>query len=278
MRKNVGQVYIFCVFVVLFVIGVLLLIFGIFKVDWFVEFLCLVDFIVLCLSEWFNLVIVLSVEVLVDVGFGVVDVVDVSVCLQCFVLLIVWLFLEIVVSGGIIEFDLVEVVIFYDVLCQYYVVELFGWFWLKCDSYLLIFGLIKVCGGIYEVFVYVECLVLEYGLVGFDDDYLWLVEVDCWVFFVCYWIVVGFIGNLGFFIGIIGVVLGFQVSVYMFVDVCQWKKDKLCVYGVMVVEYVFDYSVVVEQGCCEVVGDFYIYFVDDENFCDLFFGYVVVVE
>lgn len=42
---------------------------------------------------------------------------------------------------------------------------------MKKDSYLFIFGFIKVCGGIYEVLVYVEKLVLEVGLLMFDDDY-----------------------------------------------------------------------------------------------------------
>lgn len=49
---------------------------------------------------------------------------------------------------------------------------------LKKDSYLVIFGFIKVCGGIYEVLMYVEKLVLEVGLLIIDDDYsvLFLLE------------------------------------------------------------------------------------------------------
>lgn len=52
-----------------------------------------------------------------------------------------------------------------------------------------------------------------------DDDYSILIEKWFIDFFLKYFIVVGFIGNLGFSIGIIGVKFGFCVIVYMFGDV-----------------------------------------------------------
>lgn len=83
-------------------------------------------------------------------------------------------------------------------------------------------------------------------------------------------------GNLVFSVGIMVVMFGFKMIVYMFYDVCQWKKDKLWVNGVIVEELNIDFLSVILVVCVVVVKDDYMYFVDDEGLCDLFFGYVVV--
>lgn len=108
---------------------------------------------------------------------------------------------------------------------------------MKCDYDFFILGFIKVRGGIYEVLKFVESFVIKEGFFIEEDSYVFLVEEWCKKLFFFYFIVVGFIGNLGLSIGIISVVFGFNVIVYMLVDVKKWKKDLFCLKGVIVIEY-----------------------------------------
>lgn len=84
------------------------------------------------------------------------EIVEVEERLCWFVFYIVLVFLEMKEVGGFIEF--LFVLINEMKKCLEYSVGwvFFGCLFLKCDDELLIFGFIKVCGGIYEVLKYVE--------------------------------------------------------------------------------------------------------------------------
>lgn len=86
--------------------------------------------------------------------------------------------------------------------------------------------------------IYVEKFVIEVGLLMELDDYSKFLNEEFCDFFKWFSIVVGLIGNLGMLIGIMSVKLGFLVFVYMLVDVRVWKKNRFCVFGVNVIEYV----------------------------------------
>ncbi len=74
-------------------------------------------------------------------------------------------------------------------------------------------------------------------------------------------------------IGIISAALGFRVTIHMSVEAKEWKKNKLKLLGVNVIEHKGSYAEAVEEGRRECEQDRFSYFVDDENSIELFLGY-----
>lgn len=76
-----------------------------------VQYLLVKDLVVFKEIIWFNFGTILLVEGLFYVGLIEQDVQDVYVCLFCFVFYLVKVFFEIVVIGGIIELELVVILV-----------------------------------------------------------------------------------------------------------------------------------------------------------------------
>lgn len=150
-----------------------------------------------------------------------------------------------------------------------------GELYLKCDNDLPIAGSIKARGGVYEVLKYAENLAIEEEILTKHDNYEILADKKFRNFFSNYAIGVGSTGNLALSIGIIGVKLGFNVSVYMSADAKQWKKDLLREKGANVYEFAGDFSSAIKEGRIRTDENPYGYFIDDENSKDLFLGYSV---
>jgi len=147
--------------------------------------------------------------------------------------------------------------------------------YLKRDDQLPISGSIKARGGIYEVILYAESLLLKNGLITLDDDYSCLSQKKYKDFLSKYKIIVSSTGNLGLSIGIISATLGFKVEVHMSRDAMTWKKQLLKSIGAKVIEYPEDYSMAVVYGRASAEKDSRAYFVDDESSVNLFLGYGV---
>ncbi|WP_322092543.1 D-serine ammonia-lyase [Paraburkholderia bannensis] len=236
------------------------------------------DLIALKEVTWFNDAVVPTAEGLVDVGLTAVDVKDASARLQRFAPYIARKFPVTETVGGVIESPIRGVPFLQEALSTRYEAELPGLLWLKLDSHLPISGSIKARGGIYEVLKHAESLAVGEGLLAESDDYSKLDSNEFREFFGSYKIAVGSTGNLGLSIGIMGAVLGFQVTVHMSSDARQWKKDKLRSHGVSVVEHSADYSAAVEVGREQSAADPKCHFIDDENSRNLFLGYAVAAE
>lgn len=217
---------------------------------------------------WFNPGLKSAEEGLKRVGLTIADAEDAEARLQRFAPFLARAFPETAASSGIIESDMVPVPLMQAELEK--TDGIMGTVWLKKDSHLPISGSLKARGGIYEVLAYAEKLALEAGLITLTDDYSALLSPDFRQFFGQHKIAVGSTGNLGLSIGIISARLGFHVTVHMSADARKWKKDKLRLHGVEVMEYEQDYGVAVEQGRKAAESDTACFFIDDENSRTLF--------
>lgn len=222
---------------------------------------------------WFNPGLKSAEEGLKRVGLTIADAEDAEARLQRFAPFLARAFPETAASSGIIESDMVPVPLMQAELEK--TDGIMGTVWLKKDSHLPISGSLKARGGIYEVLAYAEKLALEAGLITLTGDYSALLSPDFRQFFGQHKIAVGSTGNLGLSIGIISARLGFHVTVHMSADARKWKKDKLRLHGVEVMEYEQDYGVAVEQGRKAAESDTACFFIDDENSRTLFLGYSV---
>lgn len=199
--------------------------------------------------------------------------------LMRFAPLIVKLFPETEVTGGVIESPLVRVPALSAALAGRHGAAPQGEALLKCDSDLPIAGSVKARGGIYEVLKHTEEIAVEAGLIGEDysvaggGDYSVLAEHR--ELFSRYTMQVGSTGNLGMSIGIMSAALGYKAIVHMSADAKDWKKQLLRSHGVDVREYDSDYSVAVAEGRRMSDEDTMSYFVDDEHSINLFLGYAV---
>ena len=133
-------------------------------------------------------------------------------------------FPETLKAQGLIESPLVEAQRMRNAMASLFGRELTGRFLVKLDSHLPIAGSIKARGGIYEVLKHAESLALERGLISMEDDYTLLDSEESRSFFGKYSIAVGSTGNLGLSIGIMGLRLGFKVSVHMSADARGGRK------------------------------------------------------
>lgn len=225
--------------------------------------------------SWFNPSVTAFEAGLPYVGLNVDNVKDAEQRLKRFAPYLCKAFPETQATGGIIESEVVSIAAMQKTLQQRYGVDITGKILLKKDSHLPISGSIKARGGIYEVLTHAEKLAMQAGLLTESDDYSKLFSDQFKAFFGQYRIAVGSTGNLGMSIGIMSAKLGFSVSVHMSADAREWKKQKLRVHGVNVVEYEQDYGVAVEQGRKEAESDPNCFFIDDENSQTLFLGYAV---
>lgn len=246
--------------------------------SWYASYPLIRDLVALQETTWFNPGVAPVAQAIGDVGLTDADVADASARLARFASYLRQAFPETASSDGIIESDIVPVPHLQQLLGERYRQALTGSLWLKRDSHLPISGSIKARGGIYEVLKHAEDLALAENFLTLEDDYALLHSDKARAFFGQYKIAVGSTGNLGMSIGIMGVALGFQVTVHMSADARQWKKDKLRSHGVTVIEYASDYSVAVAQGREQAEADPACHFVDDENSVNLFLGYAVAAE
>lgn len=212
------------------------------------------------------------------------DVADASRRLKRFAPLIMRLFPETVITGGIIESPLREIASMKDsITMENEGIEIPGKLFLKCDSHLAIAGSVKARGGIYEVLKHTEELAYGEGLITREDmergnSDAYSVLADFRELFSNYKVQVGSTGNLGMSIGIMSEAIGYQAIVHMSKDAKEWKKKLLRERGVIVKEYSEQYEQAVEEGRRISDQDEKSYFVDDEHSKDLLLGYAVAGE
>lgn len=246
--------------------------------EWAVEFPLVQSLMDLEECAWFNPSVAPTDEALGDIGLTMADVDDAAARLMRFAPYIAQVFPETRRSAGIIESPLVCVPGMQSSVKEVTGAPIPGRLWAKLDSELPISGSIKARGGIYEVLQHAESIALTHGLITEESDYRALDSDDARAVFGRYRLAVGSTGNLGLSIGVMAAKLGFKASVHMSADARQWKKDKLRLHGVEVVEYESDYSVAVKAGREQAADDPSVYFVDDENSTSLFLGYAVAAR
>jgi len=150
-----------------------------------------------------------------------------------------------------------------------------GSLWLKGDHSLPVAGSVKARGGFHEVFEFAERLAIEHHLVTERGDYRLLAQPKARQLYSGYEIAVGSTGNLGMSIGVMAAALGFRATVHMSSEAKEWKKTRLRLRGVDVVEHVGDYEQAVAYGRSVSESNPKCHFVDDEHSESLFLGYSV---
>lgn len=224
---------------------------------------------------WRNDELLPSEEALLKIPYSIDDVLDAENRLKRFAPYFIKVYPETIETNGIIESQLHECIKLNSKILYNFNVDVKNKIFLKMDCDLPISGSVKARGGVYEIVKHAEELAVKEGILNYEDDYGVLAEERFKKFFGKYSIAVGSTGNLGLSIGIVGADLGFNVNVHMSRDAKQWKKDLLRTKGVNVIEYENDYCIAVETGRKQALSDPNMYFVDDENSTDLFFGYAV---
>lgn len=180
------------------------------------------------------------------------------------------LFPELELSKGQIESDLIPIASMQEALGL--PLEM-GKLWLKADHSLAVAGSVKARGGFHEVLEFAEKIALQHKLIGPETGYLQLCLPNARNVFARYQIAVGSTGNLGMSIGVMAAGLGFRAVVHMSSEAKEWKKERLRLKGVEVVEHPGDYEQAVSRGRQLAQTDPLCHFVDDERSTSLFLGY-----
>ncbi|QRX85130.1 D-serine ammonia-lyase [Glaciimonas sp. PAMC28666] len=186
------------------------------------------------------------------------------------------LFDELQVSGGVIESELFEVARLQRAMGS--VPEHDGTWFIKADHALPIAGSIKARGGFHEVLALAESIALAHGIFIQDGDRRHMACEPARALFARHTVTVGSTGNLGLSIGVIAAALGFKAVVHMSTDAKTWKKDRLRMRGVQVVEHDGDYAAAVEAGRTQALAAPLSHFVDDEQSLMLFLGYAAAAR
>lgn len=205
-----------------------------------------------------------------DTPLGLSDMQAAQDRFERFAPLLAVLFPELAASNGLIESALVPVPAMQRAL---HLPPAQGRLWVKADHSLPVAGSIKARGGFHEVLELAERLALQHGLLQPGDDYRALAQPPARALFAQYQVAVGSTGNLGMAIGMMAAALGFRAAVHMSVDAKDWKKERLRLRGVQVVEHTGDYEQAVAAGRQRAETDPLCHFVDDERSRSLLIGY-----
>ncbi|MEU8798546.1 D-serine ammonia-lyase [Spirillospora sp. NPDC048819] len=141
-----------------------------------------------------------------------------------------------------------------------------GTLWIKGDHRLPVARSVKARGGFHEVLEHAEALL---GATPTGGESLRRARRAL----AHHRLEVGSTGNLGLSIGIMGSLLGFQVTVHMSREAKEWKKERLRKAGARVVDHDGDYERAVSEGRKAAAGDADAHFVDDLDSRSLLWGY-----